>query len=134
MTGSNRREFLQSVVAASAIAGAATSALANHGSAPPTSAAGVVMDRVVPKMAKVRFGFIGVGMRGAELLRLTLAIEGAEVVTVCDIDKEALAAASRAVAAASGRASRSEEHTSELQSLMRISYAVFCLKKKTEHV
>src|SRR3546814_2684297 len=29
------------------------------------------------------------------------------------------------------RGRRSEEHTSELQSLMRISYAVFCLKKKT---
>src|SRR3546814_4121561 len=29
--------------------------------------------------------------------------------------------------------SRSEEHTSELQSLMRISYAVFCLKKKHTH-
>src|SRR3546814_9291622 len=29
------------------------------------------------------------------------------------------------------RSTRSEEHTSELQSLMRISYAVFCLKKKT---
>src|SRR3546814_9666724 len=29
------------------------------------------------------------------------------------------------------RSSRSEEHTSELQSLMRISYAVFCLTKKT---
>src|SRR3546814_945376 len=29
-----------------------------------------------------------------------------------------------------GRSKRSEEHTSELQSLMRISYAVFCLKKK----
>src|SRR3546814_6897678 len=28
---------------------------------------------------------------------------------------------------------RSEEHTSELQSLMRISYAVFCLKKKRTH-
>src|SRR3546814_3100994 len=28
---------------------------------------------------------------------------------------------------------RSEEHTSELQSLMRISYAVFCLKKKKNH-
>src|SRR3546814_5397625 len=28
---------------------------------------------------------------------------------------------------------RSEEHTSELQSLMRTSYAVFCLKKKTTH-
>src|SRR3546814_1273087 len=36
---------------------------------------------------------------------------------------------------ANGRARarmRSEEHTSELQSLMRISYAVFCLKKKTK--
>src|SRR3546814_3986832 len=31
-----------------------------------------------------------------------------------------------------GDAIRSEEHTSELQSLMRISYAVFCLKKKIE--
>src|SRR3546814_11928849 len=30
-------------------------------------------------------------------------------------------------------AGRSEEHTSELQSLMRISYAVFCLKKKTKY-
>src|SRR3546814_7253673 len=29
---------------------------------------------------------------------------------------------------------RSEEHTSELQSLMRISYAVFCLKKKTTQI
>src|SRR3546814_6059415 len=31
-------------------------------------------------------------------------------------------------------ASRSEEHTSELQSLMRISYAVFCLKKKKTQI
>src|SRR3546814_5092404 len=31
------------------------------------------------------------------------------------------------------RRRRSEEHTSELQSLMRISYAVFCLKKKNNH-
>src|SRR3546814_7016655 len=37
---------------------------------------------------------------------------------------ESVAALGRAVAL------RSEEHTSELQSLMRISYAVFCLKKK----
>src|SRR3546814_4459288 len=35
---------------------------------------------------------------------------------------------------ADDRFHRSEEHTSELQSLMRISYAVFCLKKKTENV
>src|SRR3546814_3189143 len=32
-----------------------------------------------------------------------------------------------------GALGRSEEHTSELQSLMRISYAVFCLKKKKQH-
>src|SRR3546814_7417420 len=43
----------------------------------------------------------------------------------------------RALTASSGSevpkaTSRSEEHTSELQSLMRISYAVFCLKKKTK--
>src|SRR3546814_2289161 len=31
-------------------------------------------------------------------------------------------------------AGRSEEHTSELQSLMRISYAVFCLKKKKNYI
>src|SRR3546814_6570867 len=31
-------------------------------------------------------------------------------------------------------ATRPEEHTSELQSLMRISYAVFCLKKKIKHI
>src|SRR3546814_11455916 len=36
----------------------------------------------------------------------------------------------RDVGADQQRAGRSEEHTSELQSLMRISYAVFCLKKK----
>src|SRR3546814_1439232 len=36
-------------------------------------------------------------------------------------------------ASAMGTIERSEEHTSELQSLMRISYAVFCLKKKRTH-
>src|SRR3546814_1721516 len=41
--------------------------------------------------------------------------EGFRLGTLCVIDK------------------RSEEHTSELQSLMRISYAVFCLKNKTKH-
>src|SRR3546814_2268475 len=32
------------------------------------------------------------------------------------------------------KSKRSEEHTSELQSLMRISYAVFCLKKKIQYI
>src|SRR3546814_5255374 len=43
---------------------------------------------------------------------------------------DAGAAGDEAVLGGAGRA-RSEEHTSELQSLMRNSYAVFCLKKKT---
>src|SRR3546814_4412353 len=38
------------------------------------------------------------------------------------------------VARFNGFAARSEEHTSELQSLMRISYAVFCLKKKNQKI
>src|SRR3546814_7864326 len=42
-------------------------------------------------------------------------------------NQEGLTALMAAIEAAAGR---SEEHTSELQSLMRISYAVFCLKKK----
>src|SRR3546814_3185414 len=40
--------------------------------------------------------------------------------------------ANRCVMLREGYLERSEEHTSELQSLMRISYAVFCLKKKTK--
>src|SRR3546814_1283198 len=47
----------------------------------------------------------------------------------------ALVASARVAAADASAAiahGRSEEHTSELQSLMRISYAVFCLKKKTQ--
>src|SRR3546814_10877408 len=42
------------------------------------------------------------------------------------------AAAAQQQQSRQGNAPRSEEHTSELQSLMRISYAVFCLKKKNE--
>src|SRR3546814_5501234 len=42
------------------------------------------------------------------------------------------ASGTTASASAPTLTSRSEEHTSELQSLMRISYAVFCLKKKTK--
>src|SRR3546814_9097476 len=38
----------------------------------------------------------------------------------------------RGLPACPGIGARSEEHTSELQSLMRISYAVFCLKKKKQ--
>src|SRR3546814_1557301 len=59
---------------------------------------------------------VAVGLRIAEDLVVALA----EVAAALVLDDEGIAAAHR----------RSEEHTSELQSLMRISYAVFCLKKK----
>src|SRR3546814_3197189 len=45
---------------------------------------------------------------------------------------EALSNQKRSNACRQSAQDRSEEHTSELQSLMRISYAVFCLKKKTK--
>src|SRR3546814_7838705 len=49
---------------------------------------------------------------------------------LCQLDERH--AASRVNPAGAGQpGARSEEHTSELQSLMRISYAVFCLQKKT---
>src|SRR3546814_7429496 len=44
------------------------------------------------------------------------------------------ARAARQLTADHARLERSEEHTSELQSLMRNSYAVFCLKHKTQHI
>src|SRR3546814_9076126 len=47
----------------------------------------------------------------------------------CRSSSSALARCARA-----GRMMRSEEHTSELQSLMRISYAVFCFKKQNTHL
>src|SRR3546814_3510134 len=40
----------------------------------------------------------------------------------------------RKILSVGGRTERSEEHTSELKSLMRISYAVLCLKKKTKKI
>src|SRR3546814_10692795 len=48
-------------------------------------------------------------------------------------DSNPLDARIATLAFAEGIGQRSEEHTSELQSLMRISYAVFCLKKKNKH-
>src|SRR3546814_1253428 len=58
------------------------------------------------------------------LFRSISDISGSKSVIVGRSKKEVAIRLERIVA-------RSEEHTSELQSLMRISYAVFCLKKKT---
>src|SRR3546814_2822248 len=79
----------------------------------------------------------------AKIVLLAVALRKGRLVEQADgIDQIALDVQAEAVArgdfdgagyAVHGRPSehRSEEHTSELQSLMRISYAVFCLKKKT---
>src|SRR3546814_7813421 len=74
--------------------------------------------------------------RRVALVQLRLADDGAERVARSGLDPTQIDGAARHeiggeddVAEAALAAIRSEEHTSELQSLMRISYAVFCLKK-----
>src|SRR3546814_4145897 len=62
--------------------------------------------------------------------------DGSPVATIVKGVKRAMASEySRELSAKvfAGQGRRSEEHTSELQSLMRISYAVFCLQKKKDH-
>src|SRR3546814_8051243 len=62
--------------------------------------------------------------------RSRLAIRCIAVVDLPDPPFSLPTTITRARSVGGGAARRSEEHTSELQSLMRISYAVFCLKKK----
>src|SRR3546814_6514377 len=64
---------------------------------------------------------VGMAMGGADFSQLFVALNGEDYANL---------AAAQAAAAPVVTYGRSEEHTSELQSLMRISYAVFCLKKK----
>src|SRR3546814_1151159 len=63
--------------------------------------------------------------KGIDLKTLTGSGPGGRIVKA---DLEGASAAAAAAPATAPAAPRSEEHTSELQSLMRISYAVFCLK------
>src|SRR3546814_4501448 len=69
-----------------------------------------------------------------------LEAAGIEQISVLDVDHVTIGSYIRNTMVADKNQSReqslferSEEHTSELQSLMRISYAVFCLKKKKKH-
>src|SRR3546814_8225219 len=70
-----------------------------------------------------------VGEAGAQQLIAAVALVGSEVLV--GGDRRAMVAG-RGSHQALHRGVRSEEHTSELQSLMRSSYAVFCLKKKQD--
>src|SRR3546814_2248198 len=67
---------------------------------------------------------------GDDVPDLPLMQRVALALSVADAHPKALAAAHWVSRYNGGQGARSEEHTSELQSLMRISYAVFCLKKK----
>src|SRR3546814_10256676 len=90
-----------------------------------------------------RHAVITGGAAGIGLAIATRLIEGGATVSLWDRDAQALDKARSTLGAQHARveqvdvgdensvqSARSEEHTSELQSLMRISYAVFCLKKK----
>src|SRR3546814_8062442 len=65
---------------------------------------------------------------GDDSFRITLAIAGFR-----PDDIEIVAQQNQLTVTGKRADDRSEEHTSELQSLMRISYAVFCLQKKNNH-
>src|SRR3546814_5786865 len=70
--------------------------------------------------------FIGAGVIGVAAIWTLLRIIGPILSGI----RSAMAASRARRVGGEGLPLRSEEHTSELQSLMRISYAVFCLKKK----
>src|SRR3546814_9748075 len=91
----------------------------------------------------IRVGLIGAGKFGSMYLAQIPRTPGVHLVGIADLSpdtaranlarvgwKPEQTAAATAQEALRTGATRSEEHTSELQSLMRTSYAVFCLKKK----
>src|SRR3546814_2409232 len=77
------------------------------------------------------------GVPGGEMMEFYIrgrsTINGQQPLILVDgVPRDFTALDPREVATISVLKDRSEEHTSELQSLMRISYAVFCLKKKNK--
>src|SRR3546814_7421142 len=87
----------------------------------------------VARLGGEEFGLLTIGMEGIVLDRFAESIR--REIAACDhVDLlgERRVTASVGVGEVRPACDRSEEHTSELQSLMRHSYAVFCLKKKTQ--
>ena len=83
------------------------------------------MGKLDGKVAVITGATSGMALAGAKLF----VDEGAHVF-ITGRRKDALEEAVEQIGRNVTGVQRSEEHTSELQSLMRISYAVFCLKKK----
>src|SRR3546814_7084302 len=71
-----------------------------------------------------------VGVHGVELAFDLVALEQRNVAVLVELHLLGVARRQRLHEVLGRLVARSEEHTSELQSLMRISYAVFCLNKK----
>src|SRR3546814_7485029 len=87
--------------------------------------------RVVAQHHRVRLRAMDKPQRDARISRMeqrTLALDDIPMIGG-GIRRQAFSGASREIGNDGVHRDRSEEHTSELQSLMRISYAVFCLKK-----
>jgi len=89
----SRRKLLEMALAVPAMLSAGGKAMAESSGAPIAKVAGQrrsVMGLVKPKMKKVRFGVIGLGERGGSLISTLLAVDGAEIVAVCDVYVPAL--------------------------------------------
>src|SRR3546814_2419948 len=83
-------------------------------------------DTLFPYTTLFRSPRLHVGAHGANRPRQAEGGHGREGVLRCEAGRRPLLHGAAPA--------RSEEHTSELQSLMRISYAVFCLKKKKQSI
>src|SRR3546814_3890284 len=97
-----------------------------------TGASAGIGEGIVRRFAAGGFRVVAVARRQERLAELAKALADVADVETVAVDVAQRDAGDRSVDAAMkrfGRLDRSEEHTSELQSLMRISYAVFCLKK-----
>src|SRR3546814_1351601 len=86
----------------------------------------------VPALFDAHFG---VAMAGGVLNALNVRLDADTIAFILDHGEAKVLITDREFSPTikAALAKRSEEHTSELQSLMRISYAVFCLKKKKKH-
>src|SRR3546814_9002022 len=105
----------------------------------------IIIDKALERRAAenrpILVGMVGAGFMGRGIaLQIATAVPGMRLAAIANRNIEAARRAYeeaghpeiREAGTPGALAARSEEHTSELQSLMRISYAVFCLKKKNQ--